>query len=226
MREDTAELASLALSDIASSRSEHSPLRHHTSFRPLRQVESRLALSSEHFNPNHRVSSASAIPELIQEAPEAISPSSSFSSRNSRCQSALTELFKISTPNRCRDSDDEGPEQTGLHSVTVEQGIISQPDERTRLLGKSTAYGLVKDIESQNMTNNLSSSDKSFTLDWVRIGKANASACVKGLKNCNKQELWKYGVLQPARLVPPVILGLLLNVLDALSYGQKAAHML
>lgn len=40
-------------------------------------------------------------------------------------------------------------------------------------------------------------------------------------KPWSRQEIWKRAVLDPASYLPPVILGLLLNVLDGLSYGKS-----
>jgi len=39
-------------------------------------------------------------------------------------------------------------------------------------------------------------------------------------KSWNTHDVWNYGIRQPGSYIPPVLLGLLLNILDALSYGM------
>ncbi|KAF8244954.1 hypothetical protein K440DRAFT_557552 [Wilcoxina mikolae CBS 423.85] len=58
------------------------------------------------------------------------------------------------------------------------------------------------------------------TLRWPKDGGVNA---VKRLFNCqqlNARDIWTHGVAQPITYLPAVFLGLLLNVLDGLSYGM------
>ena len=40
------------------------------------------------------------------------------------------------------------------------------------------------------------------------------------LKNCDRRTIWEKGVVDTVQRLPAVILGLLLNILDALSYGM------
>lgn len=222
VREDTAELASLALSDIASNRSEHSPGRHHTPSASRRKSDSHLGSRSEQDELTHQDSNDSSRPDVIEEVSEPSSPHSSHSSRNSRCQSALTELIKNSPPTEEEGHDtDEDDEFTtaGIHPVTVQEGIISQPSERTPLLGKRTAYGSIKDIESQKTFAETQLSKQSMVLQQVKDRLANVVKVASTPKMWNREDVWEYGIRQPASLIPPVILGLLLNILDALSYG-------
>ena len=162
-------------------------------------------------------------PGVIEEVSEPSSPHSSQSSQHSRCHSALTELIKNSPPTEEESLDSDGVEvgaSAGIHPVTVREGIISQPGEQTALLSKRTAYGTIKDIESQKTVRDTQTSKGSLIVQQV---KDHCSAIVRvsgNPKAWNRCDIWEYGFRQPARLVPPVILGLLLNVLDALSYGQ------
>lgn len=221
VRQDTAELASWALSDIASNRSEHSPSRHHTS--STTQHHSYLSSQLDQDDLTRHQSNTSSRPEAIQEVSEPTSPQSSHSSQKSQCHSALTELMRNSPPSE-DDShgtdEDETPTTAGIHPVTVREGIISQPSERTTLMGKRTAYGSIKDLEGQqvarveptNRTRAILQRSKEQTARIVRVAS--------NPKSWDRQNILEYGVRQPASFAPPVILGLLLNILDALSYGE------
>ena len=218
VREDTAELASWALSDIASNRSEHSPSRNHTS--PTAQQFSFLQLNRDALT---RHPSNSSRPEAIEEVPEPTSVQSSQSSQKSHGHSALTELLRSSPPNE-EDShgseEDELPTAAGLHPVTVREGIISQPSERTTLLDNKTAYGSIKDLEGQQVASSEPTNRIDAVLQRSRQHTAHVVRVVSSPKSWDRHIILEYGVRQPASFVPPVILGLLLNILDALSYGD------
>ena len=221
VREDTAELASWALSDIASNRSEHSPSRNHTS--PTTQHFSSLSsqLNSDDLT---RHTSNTSRPEAIEEVPEPKSLQSSQSSQRSHGHSALTELLRNSPPTE-EDShstdEDESLTAAGLHPVTVREGIISQPSERTTLLDNKTAYGSIKDLENQQIASVRPTNRIDAVLQRSREHTAHIVRVVSSPKSWDRHDILEYGVRQPASFVPPVILGLLLNILDALSYGDK-----
>jgi SulP family sulfate permease len=52
---------------------------------------------------------------------------------------------------------------------------------------------------------------------WLQEPRQRIGGCFKGL---NKQMIWERGVVDPLQRIPAVMLGLLLNILDALSYGM------
>jgi hypothetical protein len=52
---------------------------------------------------------------------------------------------------------------------------------------------------------------------WMRGSELRIRGCLKG---CDRQLLWDKGVVDPIKRIPAVMLGLLLNILDALSYGM------
>lgn len=221
VREDTAELASWALSDIASNRSEHSPSRHHSSSTP--QHHSYLSSQLDQVDLTRHESNSSPRPEAIQEVSEPTSPSSSHSSQQSQCQSALTEMIRNSPPTE-EDShgtdEDELPATADVHPVTVQEGIISQPSEQTTLLGKRTAYGSIKDLEGQQVARPEPKSRIRVAMQQSKAQTARIVRVASNPKSWNRQEILEYGIYIPASLVPCVILGLLLNILDALSYGE------
>ena len=221
VREDTAELASLALSGIVSNRSEHSPARHRAS--STAQNHSSLSSQLDQDEMRRSVSNTSSRPGAIQEVSEPTSPQSSGSSQNSQCQSALTELMKNLPPSE-EDSlgtdQEESPTTAGLQPVTVREGIISQPSERASLLGKKTAYGTIKDLEGQQVREVELENQIRAVSQRVRDKTARIVRVASNPKSWDRQSILEYGVRQPASFVPPVMLGLLLNVLDALSYGE------
>ena len=124
-----------------------------------------------------------------------------------------------------RDECDEGSEVSfdskGMQPAIVGQGIISQPSERTTSLLSRTAqrserkpgYGAIRDIESQK-------EPWESTINRLKGYLGRIGRTLMNPKSWDKQEIWYYVVREPASCVPPVILGLLLNILDALSYGE------
>ena len=139
-------------------------------------------------------------------------------------QSALTELIRNSPPTKedSHDTDeDEPPATAGLQPVIVREGIISQPSERTTILGKRTAYGSIKDLEGQQVARSEPTNRTGAVLQRSKEHTARIVRVVSNPKSWDRQKVLEYGFRQPASFVPPVILGLLLNVLDALSYGDS-----
>lgn len=115
----------------------------------------------------------------------------------------------------------EGGASVGISGTA--SGMHEAPStEQTSLLPKSPhtkpfrSYGITEDVESQ---------------DTIRERKQNAfhkmlsscMICFQGLlhpKSWNGRTVWEQGVIYPFSLLPSVFLGLLLNILDALSYGM------
>ena len=169
-------------------------------------------------------SNTSSRPEAIREVPEPISPQSSHSSQMSHGPSALTELIRNSPPTKedgHGTDEDEPPTTAGLHPVIVQEGIISQPSERTTILRKRTAYGSIKDLEGQQVARPEPKNRIKAVLQQSKEHTAHIVRVVSNPKSWDRQNLLEYGFRQPASFVPPVILGLLLNILDALSYGDS-----
>jgi sulfate permease, SulP family len=52
---------------------------------------------------------------------------------------------------------------------------------------------------------------------WFQGSEQRMRSC---LKNCDRRTIWENGVVDTVHRIPAVILGLLLNILDALSYGM------
>lgn len=232
VREDTAELASWALSDIASHPNGHSPSRHGTASSTQPNVDDHYSGRLGQDEISRHDSNGSSRPDAILEVSEPASPQDSPSPRNSPPTSALTKMIRQSPPSEDGYSEDTVGEtalrSSGVQPVTVGEGIISQPTERTALLLKravygseeSPIYGSVQDLESQN---NLAGSPMGRLHAALARSRAQTAWIVRAAtnpKSWDRDQLWQQGIRRPASYVPPVMLGLLLNILDALSYGE------
>lgn len=61
---------------------------------------------------------------------------------------------------------------------------------------------------------------RSLSIGAEAVKKIRHVASVMNPKSWNKKSIWERGVMDPIRCLPAVIVGLLLNILDALSYGE------
>lgn len=148
--------------------------------------------------------------------------------------SALSELIRNSPSSEeasvggSADTDEDELNSEGVLAVTVDKGIISQPTERTGLLlrrvmsghGKPSIYDSIPDLESQKLSG---IGVKSRIREVVAGARAHGGLVIRRMSNpksWNRQAIWRDGFCQPLGYIPAVILGLLLNILDALSYGK------
>lgn len=171
-------------------------------------------------------------PEVIPETSEPESPDITSPFRRSPPISALAEMMRNISPveeeNGTEDGSEDFSEHGGIKAVTVSQGIISQPNEQTSLILQRTLsgrsrwsnYASFPDLESQKAPKKTLASRIQAAISHARD---NSSVVINKVANpqlWNKKAIWTYGVYQPVSYIPPVILGLLLNILDALSYGE------
>ncbi|KAL8712299.1 MAG: hypothetical protein Q9220_003450 [cf. Caloplaca sp. 1 TL-2023] len=141
-------------------------------------------------------------------------------------------MFKSSPPTEesSPNSDEDGLifTSSGVEPVVVETGIISQPTESTSLLLRKQAYGSTSnrprdsthDLEGQKISSNTSLEPQVTGIRKVTKRCRSTMLNLTHPKSWNSQDVLKKGLLQPASYIPSVILGLLLNILDALSYGM------
>lgn len=225
VREDTAELASWALSDFHNTASP--PIRHNeTSSTPhTDEIQFPRRKQAQYARP-HAVDNSSR-PDPIEEMSEPHSGGTSSSNSKSRGRSVLTDMIRRAPYTQDSSSSSSIQEvehhRDGHRIVTVREGIISQPTEQTTLLLKKTAwrsdtspkYGSFNDLESLKTLQ---------SRPWAKGREVAGTACqrLRSLLNPSswtKEDLWVVGMRYPLLCIPPVVLGLLLNVLDALSYG-------
>ncbi|PIG89958.1 sulfate transporter family protein [Aspergillus arachidicola] len=212
LREQTAELASYALSLNGSS---------------LPDERNTLPPSLDIFHPIQDTDlSSSPADTVVTEPLDTEPPTGPIAS-----SSALTEMIR--NPSDSLDGVNgrgSAPKWSGLGEGGASVGISGTASgmheapstEQTSLLPKPPhtkpfrSYGITEDVESQ---------------DTIRERKQNAfhkmfsscMVCFQGLrhpKSWNGRTVWEQGVIYPVSLLPSVFLGLLLNILDALSYGM------
>lgn len=211
LREQTAELATYGLS------LNKKPSRGRTSLPPSLDIfreQNRLHPPGPSVSQDAIASSYPTVGEASIEsevAPAAASPSTS----------ALTDMMR--DPYQDVAEENAKPiEETPFPPLPT---ILDEPEprdsERTSLLSKTRSksphgYGSVDDIENQGTV--LRRDPNFFTQGTATVAKW--SRIVSSPKSWDRRAIWQEGVVNPVSLLPAVLLGLLLNILDALSYGM------
>lgn len=137
--------------------------------------------------------------------------------------SALTEMIHDTPPHPHQDFSK--PAEIESEPFPPLPTIYHEPEsrgtERTSLLSKTRSksphtYGAVNDVEGQGAAARLPNG--LFDQGISRAAKLSRMLCSP--KSWNRRKMWQEGVVYPVSLIPAVLLGLLLNILDALSYGM------
>lgn len=238
VREDTAELASYVLSDKKDKRSAS-----FLSGRP--SLSSRPGLETS--DPQDEVDCGESISSgagTIEEVSEPPSPQAVIDSSAAAGPSALSSMFKHSPLQAfedeaagngdLEDADQQAPllltRTVSSHndSISSNHGVSAGASESTPLLGPkrsqpgspSTAseFG---DIESQKPQTRSSWNQYLTSLRYEGERKLHQLASSINPKTWDRRTVWQHAIVAPARCVPSVIVGLLLNILDALSYGRQ-----
>lgn len=240
VREETAELASLAMSDAASmlsvSPSNQPSLGHNQSL-----VSARLHRDSIS---THDFPHTEAIEEVSESGPP--SPIEHGGPVSPTGPSVLTELIKNSPPTT-EDMPTSASSQTSDDADTETQsaynnaGAASAPGpydsdsdeeegvtETTSLLSKrpepipEVSYGTPDMLESQGEDHGLRKrrAKLGYKLRQLTEGTRHVGHVLSHPESWDKKVIWNQGVVYPVSLLPAVLLGLLLNILDALSYGM------
>ena len=111
-------------------------------------------------------------------------------------------------------------------AVVMDSAIISQPHESTPLISKTSSYQRQSSHKKRREDNNhwfqpkekLASVLRTTTNTITRI--STFARIAASPKSWDRQAIFENAVKKPVGCVPAVVLGLLLNVLDALSYGM------
>lgn len=162
--------------------------------------------------------------DVHTDAPGIEGPTASIGTRLSG--SALTEMIRVAPPDCNHPSaspDTAIPESPG-HPPEFAIGGDSSPydNEETSLLRWSSRspyrnnYGSVGDVENQWF--HQWKSQRFFPL--ARKTGEGLLQLIRAPKMWDGKTIWRNGVIYPLGLLPAVFLGLLLNILDALSYGM------
>ncbi|KAI9758153.1 MAG: hypothetical protein M4579_003186 [Chaenotheca gracillima] len=226
VREQTAELASYALSD-ASSYYGSPPLRRYSSSQaefPLwsdEQDEGRSIDGSNHHSDSH--------PEVITEVSEPPSPDWSQPAQPSPGTSVLTQLLRSSPP------DDEDQQEEGRSLSRSKSRSHDHARDRPRRSMDEDSHLLSHDFLKRSYDpsgpgdNDLEGQDEGRRGRWAAVSSSVSRRKEKGValartvlspKSWDRRVIWKQGLVRPLGYLPAVVLGLLLNILDALSYGM------
>lgn len=230
VREDTAELASYALSDRASAHSTSPPRRSAQT-----HLESFFSNGSDTESSTNRETEALR-QATIHEVSEPGSPEGGSASDKSPGTSVLTNMLRRSPPSTSpqqqeqstnklvEDEDETEASPTEGRLIITSNGV--QVDERTPLIAKDPTEHHrhpdwirgEQDLERQE-TKRKESWPKLRTVVFWPTGKGlDIARTVLSPKSWDRQVI-KHAVVAPVGYLPAVILGLLLNILDALSYG-------
>ncbi|KAB8236282.1 sulfate transporter family protein [Aspergillus alliaceus] len=211
LREQTAELASYALSLNGSS---------------LPQERNTLPPSLDIFHPIQNIDLSSSptdtvVPVLDTEP--SVGPTAGSSALTEMIRNPSDSLDGADGRNSAIDQNGLGECGASVGSSGASSDIREAPiTDQTSLLPKSPqtkrlrSYGVAEDVESQETIRerNPSAFHQAFS---------SCTVCLQGLvhpKSWNGRAVWEQGVVRPVSLLPSVFLGLLLNILDALSYGM------
>jgi SulP family sulfate permease len=237
VREDTAELASYALSDKTSARSDSPPTRQRSA---QAQLESYFTQGADvEASLNRDVEGMRH--DIIQEVSEPASPESGLSDK-SPGTSVLANMLRRSPPSTSPANGDEerdgkhlqGPDVDEVGSdqsrlIITSNGLRMDASERTPLLRKDVSFKAhhpdwirgQRDIEGQEVRRSVSWPKLRNIVLWPREKAVDISRTVLNPKSWERKAIWEHAVVAPVSYLPAAILGLLLNILDALSYGKS-----
>ncbi|KAI0095805.1 sulfate transporter family protein [Nemania sp. FL0031] len=223
VREDTAELASYVLADKQTKRN--------ASFLSQRTSASSL-LSYDNVANN---GSQYGYTDRIDEVVEPPSPDEEIDAEEDVGPSMLTSMLRRSPPEasppatsndgtgdtRLRTTRSTSTMSSYIEPAEPSSGASEGTSEITPLLGpnshRSQSPGDLEDLESQKPRGD------GYTRPSIReeAGRRIRSlGTVMNPKAWDKKAVWENAVMNPVRCLPAVIVGLLLNILDALSYGM------
>ncbi|KAI1368041.1 sulfate transporter family-domain-containing protein [Xylaria arbuscula] len=225
VREDTAELAGYILADKEDKRS--------ASFLTNRPSTS----SQRSYDPSAYDDPQQSSPDTIEEVSEPPSPDEEIDYADDVGPSMLTNMFRRSPPEAFSPSTSiveytqndrsRTPRSTSAVSLRIDS-TESSPEENggtsevTPLLGhkphRPRSPDDLEDIESQKPRLRAGHAYSSIK---ERAGKRIRDlGAVMNPRTWDKETAWERAVIGPMRCLPAVIVGLLLNILDALSYGM------
>jgi SulP family sulfate permease len=235
LREQTAELASYALSDSNSLLSSHSSRQpsddrvapggqHQSELANGQSASSRKVQEGQQPNDTHRE-------EAIEEGSEPVSPELPLENPMASIPhtSALTQMIRTSPPsdslsdsvphllaNRHGSASSWSGTRTNSPDVTENTPLLSGHDRAKSPMIEPGHFG---DLENQKIGARDGSDPSSLLIREAMKKSRDCAHVLTHPKTWNPRTMWRKCILHPASLLPAVFLGLLLNILDALSYG-------
>lgn len=218
VREHTAELESRAISDAGSVHSGKSAFPKFRGDASSSSLDQRLV---DAFGPRGRSDSHLTQPEVIlEEESDAETPKVGSLSRHSG-ESALTAI--LLNPNTVQQGRSPDSRSRSLREHALPDDFDTDTEEDAPLMRRLTkttsnrGYGTLGDLENASLLPtstppaDTKPSPATPRVDWKRICNP---------RQWDRKAILQKGVIFPASLLPAVLLGLLLNILDALSYGM------
>lgn len=201
LRDQTAELAAFALSDNTS------------------HLGSSLPVSVASSDDGH--------PEIIEEVSEPVTPEGSEHDQpGDPAVSELTAMIQSASDTQLDEhlhETSDYDQKSHQHPSLSRMPYDPEADENTPLIGdhskNTTTLGNVTDIERQYQPDKRG---RGVREKW-RASVQNLQSCFYVLshpKTWSARAIYREAILHPVSLLPAVFLGLLLNILDALSYGM------
>lgn len=175
---------------------------------------------------------------MIQEVSEPVSPEVGHPGYKSPGASVLTNMIRKSPPKVVlpdeeeeTDTEPEDEDNVGLFSeqrlIATSNGVKVDTSERTPLLKKYSRGSLhpdyilgEPDIERQTLRRRVSWPKFRKLISWPGTKGIHALRIIANPKKWDRKVIWQNAVVVPSSYLPAVILGCLLNILDALSYGN------
>ena len=139
---------------------------------------------------------------------------------------ADSATFESKLPATIRNTQQDSPQDE-------RDGMAEEPTETAPLLSvlshqswqsyglRSTASRGVADLESQKTQASRSWASRAASSTYqTKLRAASFARRIRDPKSWDRRALWQHIVVAPVACLPAVIVGLLLNILDALSYGM------
>lgn len=236
VREDTAELASYALSDQASSIRSSSPKPGSLA---QQNIESYFPSTNDYDDLPTPRNLDDLRPPVIAEESEPVTPEPGYPTRGA---SLISDMIRNSPPitsppdaqvaDSTHPQEQLEPEQAEAPATRRRSSVnftdVNEPmDEESPLLRKlSSAQSRPDYIHGEN---DIEHQGVRRRQSWPKLRDLVSRSTRKGVsslrtlanyKSWDRKAIWQTGIVKPSSYLPAVMLGCMLNVLDALSYGM------
>lgn len=166
--------------------------------------------------------------DVINEVSEPTTPDELMDTKG---KSYLTHLLRSSPPKTDPKAEDKPASSEGQSMVDDIVSSCLPLTEQSSLLPKAhpdgiqrRVYGTISRNDDGNQTRDpyrpVPSIGIKKVVTWPSAKGLQAIKSVFHYKTWNREEMWEKGVVKTTKCLPAVFLGLLLNILDGLSYGM------
>ena len=229
VRDHTVELASKALKQSSPNPQSSHPTQISPGQQEFDETPSQYFSEGLRASPDVRWSPEPFRPEAIQESsePASLETKVNFPDQDPSLASMVNSQSGNQGRRKSQISNREHVDE-GLSQPGASDGEQNDVGERTPLLTEQHSNGysqsnLTKtdsDLEGQHDQPSRKQNQFQKSLQVFRHRSAAVVSAVCNPSKWNKKAIWQRGIKRPFTLLPCVFLGVLLNVLDALSYGE------